>query len=273
MSEEENKSETPKRRGKFWGMKSKKYKMPFKRRKTVKKTNSAQKDLNDYQALTRKEFLRRKAGETQEEWETRTKRRRLFGVSKTNDIRIARDGKIESYGRKLKGPKREHKLVIRARFVEKPFDFLKCYAFVMRWASVRYDVLKEDIELGYYFYDGEPFTKEDFVLACIQLGTVRGVFNRFYRNGYIMPYSIITRAGVIKNTEYYALTTEFQYLIKRVYAALSKVAPMMMTNRSELKVQSEELTAMLIKMNEDIEETIRGEKNKEKIVFRNEKEI
>ena len=272
MSEEEN-PEIPKRKKNFRGMKNRKYKRKVIRKKRVKKTNSAQKELNDYQAKTRKEFLKRKAGESQEQWEKRTRRRRLFGVNKTNDISIASDGKMVSYGRKLNGVKRENKLIIKTRFIEKPFDFLKCYAFVMRWASVRYDVLKEDIELGYYFYDGEPFTKEDFVLACIQLGTVRGVFNRFYRSGYIMPISIISRAGVIKNTEYYSLTMEFQYLIKRVYGVLSKVTPMMLTNRSELGKQSDELKEMLIKMNEDIEETIRGEKNKEKIIFRNEQEL
>ena len=88
-----------------------------------------------------------------------------------------------------------------------------------------------------------------------------------------MPNSIITRSGVIKDTEYYSLTTEFQFLIKRVYGVLSKVTPMMMTNRSELGKQSDELTEMLIKMNEDIEETIRGERNAEKIIFRNEQEL
>jgi hypothetical protein len=272
MIEEEN-QEIPKRKKNFRGMKNRKYKRKVIRKKRVKKPNSAQKELNDYQAKTRKEFLKRKAHETEEEWEKRTRRRRLFGVNKTNDISIASDGKMVSYGRKLNGVKRENKLVIKTRFIEKPYDFLKHYAFVMRWASVRYHVLKEDIELGYYFYDGEPFTKEDFVLACIQLGTVRGVFNRFYRSGYIMPISIISRAGVVKNTEYYSLTVEFQYLIKRVYGVLSKVTPMMLTNRWELGKQSEELMDLLIAMNTEIEEIIRGERNPEKIIFRNENEL
>jgi len=253
--------------GRLAGMKNRqKGKMAKKR----KKLNSKKKPLDDYQDTTRKEFLLRKAGESQEQWEKRTLRRRVYGRSKDNNIRLASDGKIVNYSRPLKCRQKEIKLRIQARFHERPYDFLKVYAFVMRWASVRHDVLKEDIELGYYFYSGEPFTKEDFSLACIQLGTVRGVFTRFYKNGYIVPVSVISRIGTVKDIGYYSLSMEFQLLIKRVYGVLSKVTPAGLSTKHLKAKQDEELIEFMLKLNTEIEETILGVKNQDKILFRNE---
>lgn len=256
----------------FWGMKNRQKRKKSTTRKK-RKPNSAIKKLDDYQALTRKEFLKRKAGESQEDWEKRTNRRRIFGRSKTNNIQIAKDGKLKVYSRPLYGKSKEIKLSLLVRFKEKPFDFLKCYAFVLRWAAVRHKILKEDIELGYYFYDADPFTKEDFVSACIQLGTVRGVFNRFYRNGYITRFSLISRAGVVKDTEYYMLTTEFNNVIKRTYGVLSKAVTASLEYRNTKGKLNDELTEFMIKLNTDIEETINGIKNEDKILFRNEDDI
>jgi len=253
--------------GRLAGMKNRQKGKIAKKRK---KLNSKKKPLDDYQDTTRKEFLKRKVGETQEEWDKRTLRRRIYGITKDNNIRVANNGKIVSYSRPLKCRQKEIKLTIQTRFIERPYDFLKCYAFVMRWASVRHDVLKEDIELGYYFYDGEPFTREDFALACIQLGTVRGVFARFYREGYIMPHSVISRSGVIKNIEYFSLSAEFNFLIKRVYGVLSKVTPAGLSTKHLKAKQDDELIEFMLKLNTEIEETIRGEKNQDKIIFRNE---
>jgi len=253
--------------GRLAGMKNRQKGKIAKKRK---KLNSKKKPLDDYQDTTRKEFLLRKAGESQEQWEKRTLRRRVYGRSKDNNIRLASDGKIVNYSRPLKCRQKEVKLIIQARFHERPYDFLKVYAFVMRWASVRHDVLKEDIELGYYFYSGEPFTKEDFSLACIQLGTVRGVFTRFYKNGYIVPVSVISRIGTVKDIGYYSLSMEFQLLIKRVYGVLSKVTPAGLSTKHLKAKQDEELIEFMLKLNTEIEETIRGEKNQDKILFRNE---
>lgn len=266
---EENKKPEPKKRGRFSGMKSKNKKRGLYKKKP-KRPNSSKKALNDYQDTTRKEFLRRVVGETQEEWEKRTARKRIYGVSAKNKIRISSNGEMRAFRRNLQGKVKETKLIITTRFLERPFEYLKCYAFIMRWACVRFDAVKDDVELGYYFYGGEPFTKEEFLQACMQLGTVRGVFNRFWRNGYIMPCSIISRSGTIKNTEYFSLSIEFILLIKRIYAVISKVAPMQLGTKHHRTKQNEELMELLIKMNTEIEETITGVRNQDKILFRNE---
>ena len=149
MDQNEETPKQPKKRGRFWGMKSRNTQKGIKKKR--KKPNSAKKDLSDYQDKTRKDFLKRMAGESQEEWEDRTKRRRVFGVSGHNKIKIARNGQMKAYKRPLKGKAKEIKLTVSTRFLERPFEYLQCYAFIMRWAAIRHDVLKDDIELGYFF--------------------------------------------------------------------------------------------------------------------------
>jgi len=235
--------------------------------------NSAKKDERDKSNLTTKEFLRVKKNESKPEWEERTQKRRVFGVTEKYDIRICKNGQLKAQKLTLTGKKREVMLKINYLFSQKPYDFLKSYAFVMRWAVVRYGIIKDDIELGYYFYEGTPFTKLEFERKCIQLGSVRGVFRRFYSKGYIMPFSIISHSGMVKNTEYFSLTTEFSFLINKIYGILSKVAPFTFDTSNAYGKQSPELMELLLDMNTQVEETLTGLKKQDTIIYRNEKAL
>lgn len=235
--------------------------------------NSAQKDDRDKSNLTTKEFLRVKKNESKKEWEERTQKRRVFGVTEKYAIRICKNGQLKAHKKTLTGKNREVMIKIHYQFCQKPYDFLKSYAFVMRWAVVRYGIVKDDIELGYYFYEGSPFTKLEFERKCVQLGSVRGVFRRFYSKGYIMPFSIISHSGMVKNTEYFTLTTEFSFLIKKIYGILSKVAPFTFDTSNAYGKQSPELMELLLDMNTQVEETLTGLKKQEEIVFRNENKL
>lgn len=235
--------------------------------------NSIKKDERDKSNLTTKEFLKVKKDESKPQWEERTQKRRVFGVTEKFDIRIAKNGQLKAQKRTLTGKKREVMLKINYLFCQKPYDFLKSYAFVMRWAVVRYGVIKDDLELGYYFYEGTPFTKLEFERKCIQLGSVRGVFRRFYSKGYIMPFAIISHSGAVRNTEYFSLTVEYSNLIKKIYGILSKVAPFTFDTSNGYGKQSPELMELLLNMNTEIEEILTGLKKQEEIVYRNENNL
>ena len=268
----EEKKPEKKRNGRFWGMKTKNKKRGLKNR-TVRRPNSTKKTLNDHQDKTRKSVLRRQVGETQQEWEERTRKKRIYQPTVITTIKSIQNGEFKAYRRGATKKLKETKHIITTRFTEKPFDYLKSYAFILRWASVRFDIIKDDIELGYYFYEGEPFSKESFEVACRRLGSVRGVFNRFWRNGYIIPCSIISPKGIVKDTEYFALSIEFIMKIKQVYAVISKTAPMQLGLKHHRNKQNEELQELLIKMNTEIEETILGIRNKDTVLYRNDAEI
>lgn len=233
-----------------------------------KKTGTIDKVViqKNYQEITNSEFLKVKSDEKFKTWKNRTINKRILNKNvQDNQIKIAPNGKLKVYSRTLFGAKKELKLNVTTYFAERPFDYMRTYAFTMRWASVKFGVIKDDIELGYYFYNGKPFTKAEFTEACIQLSTVRGVFSRFLKNGYISNISIMSSNGKQVPTEYYFLTGEFNFVIKSVYMSLSKLAPYSLIRKDCKTEMPEELKDKLIEMNTEITEIILGKKKPEKI--------
>jgi len=222
-------------------------------------------DKSLYQGLTRKEFLQVRAGESFEKWEERTMRKRIFGRTKDNSINVAQNGKLHVFSRKLPGMKKEVQLVMKSIINERMFDFFRAYSAIMRWASVRYDILKDDIEIAFFFYNGHPFTKEEFHQYCIVLGTVRGVFPRFLRKGYLKPISIISSKGNVVDTQYYCLSLGLTMLITRIYSIIAKLDKMQTDDRRGKL--SDELKQFIIKLNDEVNETISGEKPIEKTLL------
>jgi len=225
---------------------------------------------NQYDGQTRGEFMKVRDGETQEQWEARTAQRRIYGKSKDSRIKNTKDGKLVILSRKLPGMQKEVQLCIYRNIHERMFDFLRVYSLIMKHAEVRHDVLKDDIELGFYFYNGLPFTKEEFNQLCLMTGYVKGVFARFYKKGYIQKMAIMAANGVTKDTQYYILTLEFTRLIAKVYSVLTKTSKMQIENAHGKPRVSKELMEWIVKANEDIEETILGIKKQDKINYRNE---
>jgi hypothetical protein len=240
--------------------------------KAPRKVGSSKKDFSDYSALTNDEFLKVKEGESQEQWELRTSKRRIIKLKNTRteryqEIFFMKNGKITFVKRYLTGMKKDLMMNVRINFNQSTFDFMKHYAFVMRWATIRFGILKDDLEIGFYLAGDKPFTVEEFDQICLQLGAVRGVFHRFYKNGYICELVIDMGDGkTFKRTKVYALTNEFSQKIFKIYQYLTKLLPV-----TELKGQ-ESLNSELLKMYEEANETIKGLRKPETIRFRNETE-
>jgi hypothetical protein len=263
MKEEEK----PEKRGRKVGSKNKVQGKIIGEHKKIGRDN---RHLNQYQGQTRKEFMKVRDGESQADWEKRTAKRTLYGKSKDSLIKGTKQGKLIINSRKLHGMDKEVQLRIYRNVHERMFDFMRVYALIMKWASVRHDVLKDDIEIGYNFYNGMPFTKEEFNQYCMMGGYVKGVFARFYKKGYIQKMSIIAQNGAIKDTQYYVLTAEFTRLITTVYGLITKTSRMQ-TEKAHGKPQpSKELMEWIVKANEDIEDTLSGLKKQDKINYRNE---
>ena len=69
----------------------------------VKKFASEKVNLDKYQSQNLENFLQRREGETFEEWNKRTSKKRIHGIAKDNKIKIAKSGKIHIEPLKLKG--------------------------------------------------------------------------------------------------------------------------------------------------------------------------
>jgi len=224
---------------------------------------SAKEKRNKFQTQSMEEFLKIREGETFEQWNKRTSEKRLHGVNKKNNLSIAKNGKVVVDRERLKGMAKEQQVRIRHKFIERPYDFLENYAFILRWASIRYNILKDDIEIAFFFYGKGMFTKDEFTRVCVQLGTVRGVWSRFINKPYITPAVLVTKDNVVKEMEYYQLTAEMSRLLLAVYGGLSKVNKLTLTIRSSAQykrnVVHKELNDFLEQLNREVDETIKGE--------------
>jgi hypothetical protein len=244
--------------------------------KAPRKTGSQKKDDSNYTALTNDEFLKVREGETQQEWEKRTKKRRPLKLDNgrnkvSKEINFLPNGSIQYERKKLTGLRAQTKTIIVKNILERPHNFMKHYALVMRWASIRFGITKDCLEIGFYFYDREPFTIQEFNLYCIQLGTVRGMFSKFYQNGYVYPISVdLGEYRESKDIRIYSLSVEFLSAIKRTYDVIAKLVPVSLNQKKGERIKEKDLTDELLKMYEEAEEIIKGIRKPELIRFRNE---
>lgn len=258
---EENKEDKRKHNGRFAG--TTKNKIQGKIAEKKDNFGSAKQKKNRFQTESMEEFLKIKPGETFEQWEKRTSKKRIHGVTKSNNLSIAKNGKVVIDRERLTGMAKEKQIRIRHKFIERPYDFLENYAFIMRWASIRYGISKDDIEIAFFFYGKGMFTKEEFTRVCVQLGTVKGVWTRFVNKPYITAAVLVTKDDVVKEMEYYQFTAEFSRLLLAVYGGLSKVNKLTLTIRSSAQykrnVVHKELNDFLEQLNREVDQTIKGE--------------
>jgi len=226
--------------------------------------NSSKVKRNTYQAEKSKEFLEPKEGESQEDWAKRTQKRRVFGVIQAHHITLKGDSKLIIRRRGLNGTKKNLRATVVSEVIERTFDYMANYAFIMRWASIKYGITQDDFELGFYLYNKGQFTREEFDSVCISLGSVRGVFVRFIREGLIIQYKLVFENNVEKKYEIYSLSQSFLFRIDMVYKAISRVQKMSITVDLTRRLNPE-LNEFLMSLNDEIESIINGRKNSEKI--------
>lgn len=231
----------------------------------VKAQNSIQADFRDDSNLASQESLKIRPGETKEQWDKRTIKKRRYGLNyKDNQIKVASNGKLY-LNKRFKKHERMKALSIWIRIYERPFDFMKAYPVIMRWANAKYGVAQNDFELGYYFYEGTPFTKLEFESVCTMLGSVRFVFSRFVKKGYIQNITIVTSKGVEKQTEYYQLSTSFNRAIKQIYGMITKTAKVNFNEKGYVEKMSDLLRMEIDKMNDEVVEILKGNQKQETI--------
>ena len=234
-----------------------------------KAQNSIQADFRDDSNLASQESLKIRPGETKEQWDKRTIKKRRYGLnSKENKIKIASNGKLY-FHKRFKKQERMRALTISVRIFERPFDFMKAYPVIMRWANAKYGVVQNDFELGYYFYEGTPFTKLEFESVCTMLGSVRFVFSRFVKKGYIQNITIVTSKGVEKPTEYYQLTMRFHQAIGKIYGMITKTAKVNIGKTGYVEKMSDLLRMEIEKMNDEVVEILKGNQKQETIKIEN----
>lgn len=79
---------------------------------------SAKEKRNRFQTESMEEFLKIRPGETFDQWNKRTSEKRLHGVNKKNNLKIAKNGKVVIDRERLTGMAKEKQVRIRHKFIE-----------------------------------------------------------------------------------------------------------------------------------------------------------
>ncbi len=225
-------------------------------------------NLTPWQITTFNSFIKPKSGETEEEWKKRTRCRRILSdeeieaSSANNKFRI-RKKKATKHALELANKIHDDQSEIR------DFEFMKYYGIVINFYAIKYGIRKDDLELGFYFYENTPFLREKFENACVlSSGYISGKFKRFLDNGYLVPMFKIDKTlkrQTRNKTGLYKLSKNFARQLTIIYKVLAKVNPLRVHRQKEMNMLDDDVKQLFIDMNQEMMEIKMGKKPQEKL--------
>lgn len=268
--------EEEQKKDRFRGMKKKPYanlqngvncNKPKPRKKKVMNGSIAKaKGLSAYQLRTQEEFLKVRPGETQAQWEKRTRFRR---ERPEEEIAATTIGKKKIAVFKAKSKKIEDSR-IRIQQHDKDFNFLKFYIFVINWASVKYGISQQDLEIGFHFHLNLPFTKAQFLNKCL-LFTKRGhaTFVRLHSAGHIIEFMTVqtSKDKEKKGTNMYCLSHSFVMVLNEIYKKITFTTSFDFKANTS-RTMSPELEKLLHEMSQENNEILTGKKEPYKFLIK-----
>lgn len=225
--------------------------------------------MNRQQLNTFNKFIQVREGETREQWLNRTANRR---VTTEEDLKLLRKSHpiIVRETRRKKKEKEYNDKKLKIFQTARDFDYLKYYGVVLNYHSIKYGLYKEWLEVGFFFYDGIPFSRERFENACVlNFCTSRGTFLHFKKKGWLVPLTKKekNKLGRIieKPTGLYMFHQGFTVKITYIYKILAKLSPIMLCSPMS-KVLDAETKKIIHQMNDEIMEIKTGKKPQEDIM-------
>lgn len=243
-------------------------KSPKKKYGDMSKFGKIKPGLSDYQKRTMESFMKVREGETKEQWQKRTRRRRVKEIDEIEELAQYHPLRIFKRNRDRHSIETKNKFMV-IQPTDREFDFLKFYGIVINFYATKYGIRKHDIELGFYFYDNIPFTRDRLENACILItGTSSNRVSRLIREGIIEE--IIHRAKVynaedkMEPTGLFRLTKAFVTKLTYIYRTLGKMNPIRI-KQPTLTPLSPEVKQLIQEMNQEIMEIQMGNKPQEKL--------
>tara|TARA_R110000824_G_scaffold54463_17_gene150325 strand:- start:3929 stop:4498 length:570 start_codon:yes stop_codon:yes gene_type:complete len=111
--------------------------------------------------------------------------------------------------------KRKRKYKVHDR-QEPEHNFMKYWRLVRTWANSNYDLSQQDIELLFFLYSENLFTRKDFKEFCYTLSWDRKRFTRFVKEGWIIEW----RKSTAHQTALFELSFKAKRLVNSVYRKL-----------------------------------------------------
>ena len=225
-------------------------------------------NLSQNQLKTFNERIKVREGETIEQWKKRTRSLRVIEEDEIPELPKNHELRIK-YRKRAKSNVECRNKVLTIMPAIRDFDFMKYYGIVINFYTIKYGIRKDDLEVGFYFYDGVPFTRERFENTCIlNSGSMTGKFVRFKKNKYIEEviktekrYNLTDKKT---NTGLYKLNKSFSNKLTYIYKVLGKMNGIRLYNQKAIAPLNDELRQIFYEMNLEIMEIQTGKKPQEK---------
>jgi hypothetical protein len=217
--------------------------------------------MSPYQKRTMVEFMKVREGETIQQWEKRTSRRRVKEVDEVKELSLMHPLRVLQRSRERNVLASKNKFIV-VQPVVREFDFMRYYGIVINYYAIKYAIRKEDFEVGFYFYSNIPFTRERFEnVMVLMTGNKAGKINRFIKDG--MLEEIIKMKKTLNapdketRTYLYRLTKNFVFVLTNIYRMLGKMNTLRLTQPLFTPLTAEE--KQIIKdMNDEIQDIQTG---------------
>ena len=224
--------------------------------------------MSEYQKRTMVEFMKVRDGETKEQWEKRTVRRRVKEVDEIKELSLMHPLRILQRSRERNVIASKNKFIV-VQPVEREFDFMRYYGIVINYYSIKFGLRKEDLEIGFYFYSNIPFTRERFENTAVLItGRRNGKLNQFIKEGMLEEIIKVKKTLNGKDrevkTSLYRLNKYFVHVLTNIYRTLGKMNTIRMA-QPVFTPLSEAERKIIKDMNDEIQDIQLGRKPQSKM--------
>jgi hypothetical protein len=220
--------------------------------------------MSEFQKRTMHEFMKVREGETEKQWLSRTRTRRVKEDEEIKQLAEQHPLRVLQRSRERNAISSKNKY-ITVQPVEREFEFMRYYGIVINFYSIKHGIRKEDLEIGFYFHSNIPFTRTRFNNALILMtGNSAGKISRFINEG-LLEEIIKTKKqynapNKYEKTSLYRLTKRFVFLLTEIYRTLGKMNTIRMYQQPILSPLPPEAKQMIQDMNDEIMDIQTGRK-------------
>jgi predicted transcriptional regulator len=276
MEEEIPKKPRKPQHNNFSGMKKKvkkgRPKSPKKKYGDMSRYGKIKPGCSDYQKKTMESFMKVREGETKEQWQKRTRHRRVMEIDEIEEMRQYHPLRILKRQRDRISVKNKNKYIVVQPMVRE-FDFMRFYGIVINFYATKYGIRKHDLELGFYFYDNIPFTRNRIENACVlTTGTSANKVSNLIKEGLIeeVVHTVKTYGAEDKyeRTGLFRLTKVFVDRLTYIYRTLGKMNGIRLAQPT-LTMLNPEIKKLIQEMNQEIMDIQMGNKPQDLIKSKN----
>ena len=261
------------REERYTGMKKKpkfgaKKKKPLSYQQICHSQTRPKRGLSPHQIKNFNNTIKVREGESEAEWRKRTRNIRVIEEQDVVMLAATKKHKIMFVNRKKHTEKRINTYLV-SQNLEREFNFLKYYAAVMNFMCVKHNVRKDDLEMGFYFYENNPFTKEMFENVCVlHTGAITGKWKRFMDRGFLVEFQKLDKRPKMEprylDTGMYKLSKSMIKLLAYIYGVVGQVNGIRM-KQATIHQLSPEIKEIFLEMNREITEIKSGKKPPEEL--------